>query len=176
MGVELLFTEEEWENELSDLSVPNEQREKKPYVNIRKIFLIFGYFGVILLLGWGLILTVDLLLERQRDRNRTVEKKFCILVCGNLQILSMLGIKREEGETYHELKQRAGKFFQDKSHSPIHFLEQYEKYLYGNEEPGVKELLKVQEERQELLSALKEQKGRLYPYYRLRLFFYRGNS
>lgn len=176
IGQELPFTEEEWEKELSDLSVPNEQKEKKPYVEGRKIFLILGYFGAILLFGGGLILIVDFLLERHRDRNRTVEKKFCILVYGNLQILSLLGIKREEGETFHELKQRAGKLFQDKSCSPIHFLEQYEKYLYGNEKPGVKELMEVQEERQELLSGLKEQKGRFYPYYRLRLFFYRGNS
>lgn len=172
---ELLMPEEEWEKELSDISASKEQKVKMPYAGRRKIYLVLACLGAIILLG-GLLLTVDFLLEKYRDKSRTVEKKFCILVSGNLQILTMLGIRRKEEETFHEMAQHAEKFFQDKRCSPVSFLGLYEKYLYGKEKPGAKELTKVQKEREQLLSVLKEQKGRLYLYYELRLLLYRGSS
>lgn len=172
---ELPMKETEGENGLSDIPVLQEQKEEMAYTGRRKLCLTLACLGVILLLG-GLLLIIDFLLERHRDRKRTVEKKFCILVSVNLQILSMLGIKRAKEETFYELAQRAEKFFRDKSCSPVSFLGQYEKYLYGKEKPGVKELATLQRERQQLLSALKEQKGRLYPFYGLRLLLYKGNT
>ena len=94
----------------------------------------------------------------------------------NKEYRYMVNMKDEYIDNLHYVACSIRNQFLDFGYSEDVITDMLIQYLYGNEKPGVKELMEVQEERQELLSGLKEQKGRFYPYYRLRLFFYRGTS
>lgn len=125
--------------------------------------------GVLLILVAGtLVFVIDRLCERYREKRRSLGEKYNRAVLRNLQILSMLGYEREPSETWHELVERIREK-EDGNAVPTAFLETYESILYGTCEAGERELEECLERREQLISALRKNKGKRYLLYWIRL-------
>lgn len=127
--------------------------------------------GVVLLLLIGSALTVliDWLWEKYREGKRSVDEKYRLAVLHNLQILSLLGYRREVSETLHELLERIRRTHEDS----CEFIEIYENYLYGSLEISEQILDDVWAERQQLLDLLRKYRRRTYLLCRIRLYILR---
>lgn len=121
----------------------------------------------ILLIGSALAFAIDWLSERYRNKKRNLREKYELAVRHNLQIISMLGYRREPYETYHELTVRI------RHEVSCRFIEIYERYLYGVLEINDQVLNDVLAERKQLLTCLKEHKRKTYILCRVRLYIVR---
>ena len=140
--------------------------------------------ALILLIGSILVFIVDLLWEKHRDRGRKLSEKYRLAVLHNLQILGMLGYRREPAETYHELAERVGREElsadmdadqeEDREKNgneiPCGFIETYERYLYGTMETDEQILREVLDERIQLLEILKKRRRKSYLLCRIKLY------
>ena len=139
-------------------NLPEEQEQNRilPYL-IRAVW--------ILIFGGILALVTDYFLEKYRDKRRGLTEKYRLTVLHNLQILDLLGYKREPFETYHELMERID--------IPNKFIETFERHLYGTLEIDEQILHETLTEKAELLEILKKSKRKMYLFYRLRLYIVR---
>ena len=128
-------------------------------------------FGAVLLLLIGSVLTVviDWLWEKYREEKRSVDEKYRLAVLHNLQILGLLGYRREVSETLHELLERIRRTHEDSGG----FIEIYENYLYGSLEISEQILDDVLAEKQQLLDLLRKYRRRTYWLCRIRLYILR---
>lgn len=149
----------------------------------------------ILLVGSVLAFIIDWLLEKHRAKGRDLGEKYRLAVLHNLQILDMLGYKRELSETYHELTQRIRRANMDtvpdgqeisdngqvgaedrgeeQDAIPCGFIDIYEKYLYGSQDIDEQILDEVLAERAQLLAQLRKCRRKTYLLCRIRLYIVR---
>lgn len=147
----------------------------------------------ILLVGSILSFGADWTLERHREKKRGIDEKYRLAVLHNIQILDMLGYRRESFETYHELLERIrqGNANEDTVESaddaedreeddgkgdnevPCGFIEIYERHLYGTLEINEQRLDEVLAEKMLLLERLKKYKRRAYLLCRIKLYITR---
>lgn len=145
-----------------------------------------GRIVEILLIGIVLAFGIDWLSEKYRDKKRSLRERYELAVLHNLQIISMLGYRRETYETYHELTMRIRQenASEDRDENreedkrlgheiSCGFIETYERYLYGALEIDDQILNEVLAERKQLLTRLKEYKRRTYMFCRIRLYIVR---
>ena len=125
--------------------------------------------ALLLLIGSALTVIMDWLWEKYREKKRSVNEKYRLAVMHNLQILSMLGYRREVSETFHELLERIRQTHDDS----CEFIEIYENYLYGSLEISERILGDVLAEKQQLLDLLRKYRRRTYLICRLRLYIMR---
>lgn len=117
--------------------------------------IVFGAFGIVV--GVGVILLfLDILVGKYRYKRLDIQQKYAVEMHRNLQILSWLGMKRQEGETLEEMQKRIPAFG---------FMEAYEEVLYGEKSVDYSMLQQMKGEQEELLQLLKQKKRRSYPYY-----------
>ena len=142
--------------------IPEEHERNRwlPYV-LRVLLMLF--------VGSVLAFAVDRLWEMCREKKRSIDEKYRLAVLHNLQILSLLGYRRERSETFHEL---LGRIRRDQEGS-CEFIEVYEKYLYGSLEVSEQILRDVLAERQQLLGLLQRYRKRTYLLCRIRLYIVR---
>lgn len=131
-----------------------------PYL-LRVILLLF--------VGSALAVATDWIWEKYRDKKRSIDDKFRLAVLHNLQILSLLGYRRERSETFHEL---LGRIRRDQEDS-CKFIEIYEEYLYGSLVINEQILKDVLVERQQLLGLLQRYRKRTYLICRVKLYIVR---
>lgn len=163
--------EPEVRESVSDEMEAAEGQEEEKDRKTEELRRVVGYIaiGVLLILVTGtLVFVIDRLCERYRERRRSLGEKYRRAVLRNLQILSMLGYEREPSETYHELVERIREK-DDEDAVPTAFLETYESILYGTREAGKPELEECLERREQLISALRKNKGKRYLLYWIRL-------
>ena len=150
---------------------------------------------LILVIGITLAFIIDWSLEKYRESKRNLRDKYRLAVLHNLQILGMLGYRRGQSETFHELRERirldnvsadedADKNVdtdekktpdeaENENKASYRFIEIYEQFLYGLLEINEQILQGVLEERKLLLDTLKKYKGKKYLFYRVRLYLIR---
>lgn len=103
------------------------------------------------------------LIGRYRYMRMSVEQRFRTEVYRNLQILSLMGIKREK-ETLEEFGKRAAYLLAQRE--VLGFLEDYEGILYGNERVDESVLEDTMRQQRELVLLLKKKRRWRYLYYR----------
>ena len=81
----------------------------------------------------------------------------------NFRILSELGIDREDSETLEELRVRISKSLS--MEGELQFVEDYEKFLYGNQCATRRMIQLAKEEQNRLLQLMKQKKRWRYIYY-----------
>lgn len=108
-------------------------------------------------------LLADAIGSRRRYKKLSCEEKFIRKVFENLQVLSWLGLRREEGETLQELRERGRE-------RPLGFLEDYERMLYGGAAAGEDMLAGARRDGRILLENLKRERRKTYVIYRVRLY------
>ena len=118
-----------------------------------------------LIFGSILAFVTDCFLEKYREKKRGLGEKYRLTVLHNLQILGLLGYKREPSETYHE--------FAGRIDIPNKFIETFERHLYGTLEIDEQILHETLAEKAELLEILKKSKRKMYLIYRVRLYIMR---
>lgn len=178
-------------NEMSEENVAEENMPEEQDRNRWKHYLIRIVW--ILLAGSILSFGTDWTLERHREKKRGIDEKYRLAVLHNIQILDMLGYRRESFETYHELLERIrqGNTNEDMLESaddaedreeddgkgvnevPCGFIENYERYLYGTLEVNAEILNEVLAEKVLLLTRLKKYKKRTYLFCRMKLYIMR---
>ena len=89
--------------------------------------------------------------------------KFRMEIAVNLRALGLLGLRREEGETLQEFRERA------ESLCALQCISDYEEILYGEKAAGQEMLETAVRERKELLAVLRERKKWRYVLFLCRL-------
>ena len=126
--------------------------------------------------GYLLMLWGAGVLRRYRYGRMSSEERFALEVSRNQKILSLLGLKRESGETLQELRERA--FFQKAPGGEpgsfdmaemLHFMEEYESVVYGEKEVGEELVREAVLEGRLLLELLRRENWWAYARCRLRL-------
>lgn len=158
------------ENEMPDENEQGENMQEEQSLNRFLPYLLRVI--LILLIGSICAFIIDRFSDKYRERKRDLGEKYKLAVLYNLQILDMLGYKRELSETYHELARRIrrGNMGTD---IPCEFIETYEKYLYGTLEINEQILDDVLKERTQLLAQLKQHRRKTYLLCRARLYIMR---
>lgn len=144
---------------------------------------LLGIALPVILAVCGAALGADHVLRKYRYGKMKPEEKFRREVFGNLEILAWLGLERKEWETLEELRERA----QLPECLHLHFIEDYERILYGGKilkgdgegndmenkaENEIEEMLEgALREKEALLGLLKEEKKWTYLCCRMGLFF-----
>ena len=125
-----------------------------------KALLLLVLLGAVFL---GILAAADAV----REKRRTPAEKYRRSVRQNLKILGYLGYERAENETCRELAERLRSVRPD----PIEggFLGTYERYLYTDQTVSDAMLEETRAATRTLLGVLKEQSGKRYPLYLLRL-------
>lgn len=157
---------------VSESEMPTEDvpEEDIPAEQVRNWWLPYLIRVVLLLfIGIALAVAADWIWEKYREKKRSIDEKFRLAVLHNLQILSLLGYRREMSETFHELLGRIRQTHEDS----CEFIEVYEKYLYGSLEISERILCDVLAQRRQLLDMLQRHRKRTYLICRIRLYILR---
>ena len=160
--VELAPESETPEEYVMEEDIPAEQVENRWLLYLSGVVCL-------LLIGSALTIVVDLTWEKYREKKRSVDEKYRLAVLHNLQILSLLGYRREVSETLHELLERIRRTHEDS----CEFIAIYENYLYGSLEISEQILDDVLAEKQQLLDLLRKYRRRTYLLCRIRLHIVR---
>ncbi len=148
--------------------------DSEPAENTRDFWRLLGTAVPMILACCGILLAFDTAIGRYRYGRMSPEERLRREVINNLEVLSWLGLSREEGETLQELGERAehlpGLSGDGDIRKYLGFIDDYEKVIYGGaqvEEGSMKEAAKA---RGRLLALLKEQRKWAYLYCRMRLY------
>lgn len=161
-GVTSMAEAEEPEEDLPQ--IPETEAEEVPEVktgsNFGKIVQIFILSLISILLLGIIVFLLDRMIEAFRYKRMNLQEKYNVEVRRNLRILSWLGMDRAEGETLEELGKRMNQVI--KLEKELHFLENYEEFLYGKRAADRTLVQLTKEEQGILLQALKKKKRWVY--------------
>lgn len=169
------YQEKKKQMEIEQQKQEEEERLQKQEEN-RRIFgrlcKVLGVTVFIVAAGGALLILLDISNEKRRYEKLLAEEKLRQLLWQNLAVLRILGYERREGETLSEFRIRVQQEEREKGTTDmphLHFFSAYEEVVYGEKEITDTVLLKGKGERKMLLKLLKEKKGRIYFYYRMRM-------
>lgn len=94
----------------------------------------------------AIVLVLELLVSRYRYEKMAPSKRYRVQMQRNMRRLSLLGIRREEGETLQELNNR----FKEKYQLSLKSIESYEQFLYGEKEVSIPMMEEMEEDRKQL--------------------------
>ncbi len=146
-----------------------EDREQKESSWNRLFWIIPGILAVCVLVS-----ALDYAWGKYRYGKMDPEGKFRAEVYRNLYLLTLLGLKRQEGETLEELRGRGMGMEWTKEGdvpAPFGFLEEYEGILYGGKTVREDMIRLAAGERLVILARLKKEKRHLYFYGRMKTGF-----
>lgn len=146
-----------------------QEEDSTSWHSIGKRLITLGYILLFMLLGFLLLFIMNYLWEKKREKGWDLRQRYQAAVLRNLRILEMLGIKREETETWQEFLERICEGNEEPGKMPVEFIRTYENVRYGTLIVDEDIFSKALEERGKLLAILKREKGRLYWLYRIRL-------
>lgn len=117
------------------------------------------------------ILALQRAMRRRRYRRMDVTGKFRMEIAANLRTLGLIGLRREEGETLQEFRERivGDRAQQGSLDCALQCITDYEEILYGERTAEPKMLKTAVKERKELLAVLRERKKWRYVFFRWRL-------
>ena len=167
--------EEFWQQEMQAQETETTKSAEWVIGRYARFLLRFVVLTVLILVGG--VLLMDLVWYRRQYQRMSVGDKFRKKVWENLLILSWLGIRREEGETLQELRERAENTLQGipgnaSGDFSLGFLENYEKILYGGANAGEEMLEEAKAEERLLLCSLKGERKRTYIFYWIRWYLH----
>lgn len=154
------------------------------WAGIWRILAVLGYAVTAVCVTGSGILVLQRAVGRRRYRQMDVTGKFRMEIAVSLQVLGLLGLRRETGETLQEFRERAvqrevlrepvRKIAAEErertgSRCDLRSIADYEEILYGEREATPKMLHTAVRERDELLMALREQKRWRYVLFRCRM-------
>ncbi len=113
---------------------------------------VFGYAALAVCVTGSGILALQQAIRRRRYRRMDVTGQFRMEVAVVVRALGFLGLRREEGETLQEFRERAVRG------GTLQCISDYEEILYGEKAAEQEMLQTAVRERQELLAALRERK------------------
>lgn len=141
-----------------------------------RFLAVLGYASSTVCVTGGIILALQWSVRRRRYRRMDVTGKFRMEIAVNLRVLGLLGLRREEGETLQEFRERAvqGDLLRDDGESAeslctLQCIIDYEEILYGEKAAAQGMLQNVIRERKELLTVLRKRKRWRYVFLRWRL-------
>lgn len=143
-----------------------EEAETEGYGAGENLWQIVRMTGMALLFAIAFILVICVLnrqIAAYRYRRMNAEEKLRTKVRRNMQIMSWMGIGREQ-ETLEEFRIRVQDLLPDKD--LLRFLEKYEGVLYGNDEADQDVIDLTQKQQEELLLLLRKKRRWLYIYCR----------
>ena len=146
-----------------------EDREQKESSWNRLFWIIPGILAVCVLVS-----VLDYVWGKYRYGKMDPEGKFRAEVYRNLYLLTLLGLKRQEGETLEELRGRGMDMEWTKEGdvpAPFGFMEEYEGILYGGKTVREDMIRRAAGERLVILARLKKEKRHLYFYGRMKTGF-----
>lgn len=132
--------------------------------NVVRLLKISGVAVLAVVCGIAIVLVLNRLAGLYRYRKMKEKEKLRTEVYQNMQILSLLGIRREE-ETLEEFRLRAERMLSEKE--CLQFLESYEEILYGSRKADRNTLEIVICQQRQLEGILKKRKRGAYIYYLL---------
>lgn len=150
---------------------PEPEMPEQESRNMDRIWKVLGYTALLILSVCILMFLADSLIGRYHYYRKNAEEKFRAEIVRNLRILTMLGFSRAEKETLQELQNRAE--FLEQGESEYQFIKYYEEVLYGNRTVTDAMTNTVKQEQRKLLNKMKQQKGKAYIIYRIRLYLVR---
>lgn len=167
---ETLFAETQEDiRESEETERRQEDREQKESSWNRLFWIIPGILAVCVLVS-----ALDYVWRKYRYGKMDPEGKFRAEVYQNLYLLTLLGLKRQEGETLEELRGRGMGMEWTKEGdvpAPFGFLEEYERILYGGKTVREDMIRRAAGERLVILARLKKEKRHLYFYGRMKTGF-----
>ena len=124
---------------------------------------VLGYAVLAVCVTGSGILALQQVMRRRRYRRLDMTGKFRMEIAVNLRALGLLGLRRGEGETLQEFRERA------ESLCALQCINDYEEILYGEKAAGQEMLEIAVRERKELLAVLRERKKWRYVLFLCRL-------
>ncbi len=124
---------------------------------------IAGMTGLSVVFAGLFLLFVERQIGRWRYRRMNENQRYIVETGKNFRILSELGIDREDSETLEELRVRISKSLS--MEGELQFVEDYEKFLYGNQCATRRMIQLAKEEQNRLLQLMKQKKRWRYIYY-----------
>lgn len=124
---------------------------------------VLGYAVLAVCVTGSGILALQQVMRRRRYRRLDMTGKFRMEIAVNLRALGLLGLRRGEGETLQEFRERA------ESLCALQCINDYEEILYGEKAAGQEMLETAVRERKELLAVLRERKKWRYVLFLCRL-------
>lgn len=136
-----------------------------------RFLTVFGYAVLAVCVTGSGILALQRAMRRRRYRRMDVTGKFRAEIAVNLRALRMIGMRREEGETLQEFRERIvhGEAGQGFMKCALQCITDYEEILYGERAAEPKMLRTAVRERKELLAVLRERKKWRYVFFWWRL-------
>lgn len=139
----------------------------------RPFLRALGYMIPVILTGYVLLLLLDKMWSRRRYWRMCPEERFTLEVSRNLRLLALLGMKREEWETLHELREKC-KLLGGKADGDglpgLCFINQYESVVYGGRSVSEEMIGEAAEEAQALLELLKQERRWTYARWKVRMW------
>lgn len=134
--------------------------EETPAAGVQalRFLAVFGYAALAVCVTGSGILVLQQAMRRRRYRRMDVTGQFRMEIAVVVRALGFLGLRREEGETLQEFRERAAQGDSVKILCALQCISDYEEILYGEKAAEQEMLQTVVRERQELLAALRERK------------------
>ncbi len=123
-----------------------------------RFLAVFGYAALAVCVTGSGILALQQAIRRRHYRRMDVTGQFRMEIAVVVRALGFLGLRREEGETLQEFRERAAQGDSVKILCALQCISDYEEILYGEKAAEQEMLQTVVRERQELLAALRERK------------------
>lgn len=131
--------------------------------NLLRLMQMIGIMLLVAGASVSIVCILNRLIADYRYNRMNAKEQFKTIVRRNMQIMSLMGIKRGQ-ETLDEFRKRVEGDFPDKD--MLRFIGGYEGVLYGNEEADKELIAMTQKQQEELLLLLKKKKRWLYIYCR----------
>lgn len=134
-----------------------EETEEDRGAGVRRFFEAVGYAAAAVCVTGMIFLTLQRILRRKRYRRMNTTGKFLMEAAVNRRVLTALGLRRNEEETWQEFRERAlcGELC---AGCRLQFVGDYEEILYGEKEADQEMIRTAAAERRELMEILKEKK------------------
>ena len=134
--------------------------EETPAAGVQalRFLAVFGYAALAVCVTGSGILVLQQAMRRRRYRRMDVTGQFRMEIAVVVRALGFLGLRREEGETLQEFRERAAQGDSVKILCALQCISDYEEILYGEKAAEQEMLQTAVRERQELLAALRERK------------------
>ena len=134
--------------------------EETPAAGVQalRFLAVFGYAALAVCVTGSGILVLQQVMRRRRYRRMDVTGRFRMELAVVVRALGFLGLRREEGETLQEFRDRAAQGDSVKILCALQCISDYEEILYGEKAAEQEMLQTAVRERQELLAALRERK------------------
>lgn len=134
--------------------------EETPAAGVQalRFLAVFGYAALAVCVTGSGILVLQQVMRRRCYRRMDVTGRFRMELAVVVRALGFLGLRREEGETLQEFRDRAAQGDSVKILCALQCISDYEEILYGEKAAEQEMLQTAVRERQELLAALRERK------------------